>query len=140
MSTLQTSHNFGRWVQEIIIRLTLPVVHYGQGWVLHRLFIILEGEYTKLEKKTYSMNCQLLTWVNTLQTSQNLSRWGHNIDIRLTPTVLQYGQSWALYRLFIIFEGEYTTFILDLLYQLPIIDKGEYSTDYSKSWKVSTQH
>ena len=45
-----------------------------------------------------------------------------------------------LYRLVIILEGECTTIISDLLYQLSIVDMGEYSTDYSKSWKVSTQH
>ena len=35
---------------------------------------------------------------------------------------------------------ECTTLILDLLYQLPIIDIGEYSTDWSESYKVSAQH
>jgi len=37
-------------------------------------------------------------------------------------------------------EGECTTLMLDLLHQLPIIEKGEYSTDKSESCKVSAQH
>ena len=43
----------------------------------------------------------------------------------------------VLYRLFRILQGEYTTLILDLLYKLLIMDKGEYSTDYSESCRVS---
>ena len=49
VSTLQTLQDLGRWVQNIDIRLTLPVVQYGEGWVLYRLVIILEGEYRKLD-------------------------------------------------------------------------------------------
>ena len=30
--------------------------------------------------------------------------------------------------------------MLDLLYQLFIMDKGDYSTDYSEYWKVNTQN
>ena len=75
--------------------------------------------------------------VSTLQTIQNLVWWVHNINIRLTLPVVHFGQGWVLYRLFRILQGEYTTWILDLLYKLLIMDKGEYSTDYSESCKVS---
>ena len=100
VSTLQTIQNVVWWVHNINMRLTLPIIYYGQWWVLYKLFRILQGEYTTLP-------------------------------------VANYGQGWVLHRLFRILQGEYTTWILDLLYQLLIMDKGEYSTDYSESCKVS---
>ena len=78
--------------------------------------------------------------VSTLQTIQNLLWWVDNINIRDTLPVAHYGQGWVLHRLLRILQGEYTTWFLNLLYQLLIMDKGEYSTEYSESWKVSTQH
>ena len=116
-----------------------------------KLFRILHSEYTTLlldllyqflimEYGEYSTSCSFFTRVSTLQIIQNLARWVHNFIIRLTLPVIYFGQGWVLHRLFRILQGEYTTWILDLLYQLLIMDNGDYSSDYSESCKVSTQH
>ena len=52
------------------------------------------------------------------------------INILLTLPVAIYWQRRVLYRLVRILQGEYTTLILDLLYQLFIINDVEYSTDH----------
>ena len=76
-------------------------------------------------------------WVWVLYKLFRLASWVHNINIRDTLPVVHYGLWWVLHRLFRILQDEYTTWTLDLLYQLLIMDKGEYSTDYSESCKVS---
>ena len=94
------------------IRVILPVIYYGQGQeLLYQLLIMDKGEYSI----DYSESCKVSTQIN----------------IRYTLPVIHYGQGWVLHRLFRILQGEYTTIVLGLLYQLFLIGKGEYSTDYS---------
>ena len=85
-------------------------------WVLYRLVRIIQGEFISLILD-YSTSCQLLARVSTLLTHQNLTRWVHNTNIRLTLPVTNYWHGFVLYRLFIIFESE----CIIVCYKCPIM-------------------